>query len=639
MLNLNFPRMLSPDDPALIDQYHYITTDTHARMVADVLKKESVLGIDTETRGLNPKEDDIILFQIGNPNGMYVVDASKVDIRIFKDLLLDPSKLKILQNAVFDYKMLKHQYNLDIVNIYDTQLAELVLTCGLYDKDARKKASLLNLSKKWLNVDLNKAIRMDFTKLPKGFNLKSRPDLLLYAALDVYYPIYIYLKQREVLINEELVRGAKFEFECIPSQAHLELGGVTIDTDKWKLLISAIEEQRYLLQSKILKIINKRTPQRVLWEDAPGINIDSQVQLVRQLRKMGYPVTNTKHRTFMELQGDPLIDLLIKYRKFHKLLKAFGQTILNKIAPDGRLYTNFNQLGAPMTSRQSSSNPNLQQIPNTDFDLPGGKGKGRIRDCFIATPGHKFVLGDYSQQEVRVAGHIFKEPILYANYLADKDLYRTTASLVLDVPYDDIDKNSMERKLFKVIVLASNYGGGPNVIIGQLLESGVTISFDEAREQLKAYRELFTTMNTNMEKLVKISRSRGYVQFALGKKRYLRHMLSQLKKIEDKQSKEYRKLKQRIERIIKNTPVQGTAAVMTKAAVRYIYEEIVKNNWDAKIVLVVHDEIVLEVKDDPVLIEIVGKALKDCMERAFDEFCHGFPNKVDIKVVDKWEKE
>lgn len=972
-----FPEIKSPETEGFI-RYNVVQTNAQAKMALSVLEKEQIIAVDTETTGLDPKYDNVLLLQLGNPNNAFVINVAKVDPRIFKDLLLDPSKVKVLQNAIFDYKMLKYHYDMDIVRIFDTKLAELVLLCGhMSGSVAKNLVSLKAMIKKYFNIDLDKDITKEFIGY-KG-DPTEREDLVKYAASDVYYPVYLYLDQRRKLYEQELAQAAKLEFDLIPAMVDVELTGILMDVDKWNKIISAVEEEKYLIQNKMLKILNKNLKQKALWDDAPTVNVSSPPQMLKALVELGIDINDTSHRSLLENQSDELVKLLLEHREKDKFLTSFGKSMIETVnKKTGRIYAQFNQLGASQTGRMciaagskvecvrdvslhpdgipieeikpgdlvytyddnlkltlkkvkwvgktgnkevirlhwrsfgrakkqgyldltpehkvrltsgeyvearllkkntrtlslgrsenrdgyctlqitgckdpklehrfiyqtlfgptnynvhhkdenkknntvsnlealpdsyhksyhakasmteerrkylgailaanrhkatpasgckshnwlgltkewmenvlwqncgkptafrdiygidyetcqkylkinkinwkdirnnftkngrridnefyveclkelkkspgqqdkvlakfgigsrrwrvikntfekpannhrvlcieninvavdvydlevedthnfivngicvsnSASSPNLQQIPNQGFMLDTGVAK--FRDCFIPAPGYKFVSGDYSQQEVRVAAHVFNEPMLRKCYEDGLDVYRVTASMMFNKPYDEIDKKSVERAIAKVIVLASNYGGGPDVVRYQLLELGIIVSLDEARKYLNMYRSSYPTMSFNMEKYAKSCIDRGYITFALGKKRYLTSKIKELRK-KEKDSEEYRIVLGSLKRRAKNTPVQGNSAIMMKLAIIGVRERILKEGLDAHPVLYVHDEIVYEVAEKDA--EIVRHIIKEEMEKAFTVICPGFPNKVDVGIFDRWEKE
>lgn len=627
--------MKKPEDDF---EFKYITTLPQAKMAAEVLRREDVILVDTETTGLQPHTSNVHLVQIGNPNFMFVVNAfDKANVAVFKDVLESKSKLKVLQNAVFDYKMLKYHFDIELNNMYDTMLAELLLTSGFYGSDeARKHASLAALTKKYLNIELEKTIRMDFTKIPHGFDFSTRPDLLKYSALDVYYPAYIYKMQRSYIIEKGLADAARFEFDLIPVCGGMELAGVAIDVDLWRKFIQDVEVKYYKVQNKINRIFNRHTAQKVLWADAEIVNISSPKQVLNVLNRMGIPVTDTDHYTFLEYQDVEIIKLLLEYKRYDKLINAYGETILNKIDPKtNRLHVSFNQLGASATSRMSSNNCNLQQVPTAPINLEDGRSVS-LRDCFVPKAGYKFVAGDFSQQEVRIAGHFYDEALLWAAYKEEKDVYRMLASIVFNRPYEDIDKKSFERTLCKTIVLASNYGGGPGVLQRNLLETGIKITEKDAKKYLDKYNDAFPDLNENMSKWIKKCMTKGYVEYNRGRKRFIGHMIHTLNSLRDKPD-EYNELRGKIYRRIKNTPIQGNGADMTKSAMLRIWKALKENCIDGNLCLAAHDELVLEVREDQT--ELAAKLLKQSMEDAFQEVCPGFPNTTSTTVMDKWEKD
>lgn len=643
MPNLEFPQMVSPDDFPSKFSTRFITTNEQARIAVQAMLQDDIVLFDTETQGLNPHKDKVLLVQLGSPRlGSFVFDARKVDVgKIVKPILENDKILKIGVNLLFDSKMVKQQYGIDLAApIFDCQLAELTLTSGLYEGgEARKCASFKRLCEKYLHVDVDKEVRNEFIGMPWGTDISKKPHLINYAAMDVYYPAYVYRMQRSLLVEHGLVKALKLDMDLIPVIRDMELKGVKINASMWRNILAYIEGEKYALESKMHKMINKKIKAAVLWEDAQVVNISSAIQMRDVLNKhFGYELESTAYDNLLEVStGDKnsLVDMLLEYRGYDKLLTSYGKELLEKIdSGTKRLHPAFFTLGAAQTGRFSSSSPNAQNLPTQVFDIDGNKVS--MRDCFIPEKGYKYVIADYSAQEVRIAAHRFKEPLLEAAYREGKDAYKVVGSMMFGVPYNDINKHSKERKRAKVIVLGSNYGGGAGAIKKQCRQAGVFVTFPEAQDLLNKYRDTVSDMTANMNKFAKECLAKGYIDYGYGKKRFINHLISDLHKL-DRNSKEYGEAEAQIKRLAKNTPVQGDAAIMTKIALLGIWKVILSNKWDACPVLVIHDEICVEAEDS--IADQVKVALEVEMEKAFQEICPGFPNKVDANIFDRWQKE
>jgi DNA polymerase-1 len=268
---------------------------------------------------------------------------------------------------------------------------------------------------------------------------------------------------------------------------------------------------------------------------------------------------------------------------------------------NGKVHTNFKSHGAE-TGRFSSSEPNLQNIPSD-----GTYGK-LIRNLFIAPPGHKLVVADYSQIEPRIIASFSKDPEFVKNYLDGGDIYTTIG-----------DKMGVNRKAGKVLVLAIAYGIGPEKIADQL---GCTVK--EAHQLMDLFNDRFRDINRYRHQLIRLAsqqRPLPYVSTVLGRRRYIPEILS--KDLGQKS---------RAERQAFNTVIQGSAADLIKLAMVRAHSCFV-NEPTVNVILTVHDELVTVTPD--ALAEQVGEAIKESMEgvRLPDMVV---PLIADMKIVEKW---
>ncbi|OGC59703.1 hypothetical protein A3A70_00095 [candidate division WWE3 bacterium RIFCSPLOWO2_01_FULL_42_11] len=597
----------NPDKP----DYELVQDQTRLTEILPTLAKADLLAVDLEATGLDPLSSKIITVQLAVAEKAFILDADKLDLSVLKELLENPKPLKVLQNAAYDYKFLKHHLGITVEKVFDTMLAERILTMG-----KSRQISLLAIAKKYLDIDLDKSIRRSF----ETHSGELTEQQLIYSALDVITLLPICRQMIEELKKEKLVQIAHLEFQLIPVVADMESKGIKVDQNKWLEMIKQMELKRNdaesLIQEYLLPYYEKS--QSDLFGGKPKvINLNSPLQVLEAFRKVGIDIPSTGVKILMQTNHD-LAKMLLEYRKYEKLLSAFGNGILEKINPKtGRLHPNFIQMGAD-TGRFSCNNPNLQQIPAT----------ATFRECFIPESGYDFVVCDYSQQELRVLASLSKDPLLMKAYKDDLDLHTLTASEMFKIPLEQFFQEKIPEELkkyrnsAKIINFGIAYGMGPGA-----LSSLLGVSSDEARIYLDRYSNTYKGVTRWLNTAAKSAVAHGYSLTIIGRKRWYQ--------LPEKDDIEYRRLIGDIERQGKNSPIQGTSADMTKKALIYIKNRLTKENLDAFLILAIHDEIVVEASKS--CSKQVKKIVEEEMIRAGTEMLENVPVKVGASVTGVWE--
>ncbi len=336
--------------------YEYINDgEDVGRAVGDILK-HNIIEVDTETTGFDPYTKKIVLAQIGIPGKSYVFDVrndterSSVHIDQLEPVLNNKNILKILQNAVFDMKMLKVQAGYYLENIYDTMLVEQLFNLGRIGRGAK----LSDIVLKYLGIVLPKEPATTF----KDYNQEYKPFQLEYAANDVSILTLIRDLQLPMIASEGFENVCRLEFEFTKPMCEMELNGITIDKDKWHIMMDDIELNRASELAFIQKLLTDSCGKNVLF-GVPVVNLDSPKQLLKALK--GYGLSNldsTGVDALKKYKDVPVINSLLKFRKLNKLISTYGESLLDKIHPiTGRLHTRFRQM--IQTGRMSSSAPNL----------------------------------------------------------------------------------------------------------------------------------------------------------------------------------------------------------------------------------------------------------------------------------------
>ena len=417
------------------------------------------------------------------------------------------------------------------------------------------------------------------------------------------------IKKRDLLNIWETI-----EKPLIPIIDKIEKNGVKIDKEELEKLSKQYHKTLSELESKIWKLsdgeFNINSPKQlgeILFEKL-GLKPKNQ-------KKTGTGALSTKESELEKMRDmHPIIPLIFEYRELQKLLSTYIDVIPNLLDKDNRLHAKFLQAGTT-TGRLSSSEPNLQNIPN-------GSELGRnIRKAFIAENGCKILAIDYSQIELRIAAFLSRDEKLLEIFRKGEDIHTAVASEVFGVAINAVDKE-MRRKA-KVINFGIMYGMGVNA-----LKVNLNSTREEAQLFLNNYFEKFSGLARYLENVKIEAKDRGYTETLFGRRRYFEGLRSKLPFI-----------KAMAERMAINAPIQGTEADVVKLAMVKIDEFLVKEKLDDKVkmTLQVHDELVFEV--DEKIINDVTEKIKKIMETLVPlEKTGGVVLKVEASVGENWKE-
>ncbi len=589
--------------------FQLIETQDELVKILPEIEKVQTIGLDTEGTKLDPLTSRLLLLQIAVGEKAFVVDCTKVELSPLKPVLEAVRPLKIAQNAKFDYSILKAQAGITLGTVYDTMLAERIITCGL-----SREISLRALADKYLGIKLDKTIRESFYEPGNpALHGKFTKEQLEYAARDALILHEIFRKQFKILQEDDLVETAKLEFAVVPVVAEMELRGSLIDQKKWRAHIAELAEKRNAsnkeIQDELRHLVNYSQVD-LFGNVSDSINLDSPLQLLDTFKKLGVELPNTSEATLSKTDH-PTAKKLLEYRGYEKMITSFGESILEKIHPlDKRLHPDFIQLGAD-TGRFACNNPNLQQIP----------AESGFRSCFIASDGYKLITADYSQIELRIMAEVSEDPAFLEAFNKDVDLHTLTASQMFRMPIDKVDKE--KRFQAKSINFGLMYGRGPASLGLQ-----IGLSVEDSRKLLDVYFSTYKKVKRWLDNMGRDALRYGYVRTLGGRKRSFI--------MPDKTDPDYQKLISSIERQGKNMPIQGTSADITKYALVYIADTIKEKNYDAYLIHTVHDEIVTEARAD--IADEVAKMVEEKMIEAGKKLLKLVPIKVDVHISDCWEK-
>ena len=383
----------------------------------------------------------------------------------------------------------------------------------------------------------------------------------------------------------------------------MEREGVKLDIDGIKAFGEEISEKAEKISREIYKYAGYE------------FNIGSPKQLgsvlFEKLKLSSAKKTKTGYSTNAEvleslMDKHPIIPLITEYRALTKLQNTYVTGLLKVVGEDGRVHSTFKQTET-RTGRISSAEPNIQNIP---VRTPLGR---EMRRFFTAKDGYLLVDADYSQIELRVLAHISGDEIMKKAFLDGVDIHTVTASQVFNQPIEWVTPDL--RSKAKAVNFGIVYGIG-----AFSLSKDIGVSMTKASEYIRAYLSKYSGIAHYMDKTVAKARHDGYVETMFGRRRYIKELAAKNKNLQSFG-----------ERVAKNTPIQGTAADIIKIAMIRVYNKLRESKLDAKLILQVHDELIVEAKED--CADKVAALLKEEMENAVKLTV---PMTVDVNIGKTW---
>jgi len=599
--------------------------------------QRDILGVDTETTGLDFISNKMTMFQIGDDVCQFVIDTRNVSIEPLREILESNDTIKIFHNAKFDLNFIRANSNIQCENIYDTMLTEKVLNCG-----KGLSASLANTLQRHLGVTLKKAVRTEF------INLETKPftvDQIVYGAKDVQYLVQIRDKQTPIIELNSLETTTKLENKAVSAFADIEYNGLGLNIEKWldlgdASLKEAIEikadlEDIVFTTKKLSKFVPKYK-QVDMFQETPtqiDINWDSPKQVLDVFQHYVPKLENVNGKELIKYKNKfDIISKYISYKEQMKIASSYGEAFLKHVRNDDKIHTSFNQILD--TGRVSSSKPNMQQIPADN----------RFRNCFTAPKGWSFVSADYSSQELNVIAFGSEDPVWISALERGEDLHSTCAELVYgkewkDSAEDNCDyyinkskcncpKHKKLRTNVKTVNFGLAYGMGANKLAETLL-----ISKGEAKQLIEDYFKAFPSIGKFLDKLAEYGKSFGYIKTfpPFNRKRWFVNWFPKIWSDESKSME-----LSSIERASKNTPIQGASADMTKLAMIYVRDYIKEKQVPVKMVMTVHDQIDTICKDE--YLNEWMPLFQELMEKAANVVVTNGLLKADVTTSKTWEK-
>lgn len=535
--------------------------------------------------------------KLGEDDISYIFDLSK-DAEFLKKLL--ESKL---EKYTFDLKE-----DMVILKKIGIEISEpnrdLMIMEYLIDP-SRTRYDISDLASKYM--DLNIKSKEDYLgsgKKMKSFDNLDREELFKYLG-DFINILEKTEPEIEASLRDRDMLDLYFSIEnrLIEVLASMEEIGFSVDAD----ILGRLEKD---FNSRIEDLTEK-----IYSEASVEFNINSPKQLGEILfEKLSYPPikkTKTGYSTNVEVleklkSYGPLPDLILQYRSLTKLMNTYVDGLRKVIDSDGRVRSTFKQ-NVAATGRLSSQDPNLQNIPIRSED-------GRaLRKAFVAKEGFKLIDADYSQIELRLLAHLAEDKKMIGAFNDGVDIHTKTASEVFKVPLDEVTK--LQRSNAKAVNFGIVYG-----ISDYGLSQDLNISRKEAKEYIDNYLDTYPNIREYMDKVVKDAKKKGYVETIFHRRRYIPEL----------SSKNYT-VRSFGERIALNAPIQGSAADIIKIAMIRVYDELKRRKLKSKLILQIHDELIIEAPEDEV--DEVKTILVDLMESCVDL---SLQLKVDAKIGDNW---
>ncbi len=597
----------TPQAPKKNAGYHLIETDVQLADFVRELGKQGRFAFDTETTELNPRRAKLVGMSFSWREGeAYFVAMTNSELLIpneLKMILENPKIEKVCHHAKYDLEIMRN-HGVPLQGItFDTMLAEYLLHPGARNYDL-KSLVFREFGFEMTTIEQltgeTKSEKINITKVPLA-------DLAQYACADADYTMRLYHllapRLKENGVDKVL---ADIEIPLVPILAEMEHAGIALDT---KVLVAIAKKVRVRLQAL----------QKTIWELAgEEFNIASPKQLKvilfekLQISTKGLAKTKTGISTAAAelekmVEAHPIVPKIMEHRELSKMLSTYLEALPELVEADGRIHTSFNQTIAE-TGRLSSSDPNLQNIP-----IRSELGR-EIRAAFVADKGNRLVSADYSQIELRVAAHLSGDKKMMAAFQQGEDIHARTAAEINGVPIEQVTKEM--RYAAKAINFGILYGMGATHLARVTNMNG-----KEAREFIETYFKIHSGIKAYIESTKQFAREHGYVETLFGRRRYLPDI-----------DADHPMLRAAAERMATNMPVQGTATGdIIKLAMIKLHETLPQVSARAKLLLQVHDELVLEVPADEV--EKVARVVKETMENVTKL---KVPLVADVKVGENW---
>ena len=587
--------------PKVDSNLETVIVDTPAKLKALVkeLNAATLIAFDTETTSVEEMQANLvgISLAVKEGQGYYIPVGHLTGTNLPLEDVLDalrapmtnPKIGKTAHHAKYDFIMLAKQGLRVSPLTFDTMLAEFIV-----DPSSRNMG-LKNLAFARLGDEMTHIEDL----IGKGKKQISMAEVAIesaaaYAASDAESTLRLVpvmqAELKRIPGGEKLLE--EIDLPLTPVLADMEMEGILLDLPFLKTMsveltkrLVEIEKQVYEMVGKAFNINSTQQLSDVLFNKL-GLKADASWKTAS-----GHYSTNAE--VLETLRGQhPLVDLVLEQRELSKLKSTYVDALPLSVDPStGRVHTSYSQIGA-VTGRLSSNNPNLQNIPiRTELGR-------KVRNAFIAPKGSMLISVDYSQIELRLAAHMSGDEAMQAAFRAGQDIHSTTAAAIYNIPLENVTKDM--RRHAKAINFGLIYGMSA---FGLTRSTELTLA--EAEDFVKAYFEKFPGVKRYLDGIRKSAAADGYVETLLGRRRYFPALKAQTNKA----------MKNREEREAINAPIQGTAADIMKIAMLKIPSALAKAKLKGKMLLQVHDELVIECPQAE--LDATVRTVRQVMESAY----------------------
>ena len=590
--------------------YQWVNSATGRRLLLEKLIRQNSVCFDTETTGLDALQAELvgIAFSWEQKKGYYLAlpperAAAQIILEAFRPFFENEEIEKIGHNLKYDLKVLL-KYDLKVAGpLYDTMIAHYLINPDMRHNMDILAETYLNYSPQSITELIGK----------KGKNQGSMRDVPLdqqtqYAVEDA--DITLQLKhhfEKELAEADTTALFKTVELPLVQVLTDMEAEGINLNVKFLKELSKTLNADISILEKDIFEEVgetfNLASPKQL------GVILFEKLKLVDKPKKTKTGQYSTAEDILSYLSKEhPIVAKILEWRSLQKLENTYVSALPNDLNPNTkRIHTVYNQAVAA-TGRLSSNNPNLQNIP---IRTPRGQ---EVRKAFIPRDDdHILMAADYSQIELRIIAALSKDPAMVKAFQNNEDIHAATAARVFDVSLEEVTRE--QRSNAKTVNFGIVYG-----VSAFGLSQQTNLNRSESKELIDTYYERYPQLKQYISDQVNFARENGYVATVLGRRRYLKDINSQNAVVRGA-----------AERNAVNAPIQGSAADIIKLAMIQIHQKIKNENWQSKMLLQVHDELVFDVLKSEK--EGFEKMVKTEMEKAFDI---GLPLVVDIGFGNDW---
>lgn len=592
--------------------YEYVTSASRLPAIAEEVAGAPVIALDLETTGFDPRRAKIRLLSINTGKGVYVIDAFKCGtLHPVLQALNDSQGIKVGQNLKFDQKFLLYHFNVELWPLFDTYRASAIMWNGrqmghdlwdLYDRELNIRPTVQDLGgSDWSAWELTQ-------------------DQLDYAAEDVIHLPKLREVMKPKLTKLGLNTIALIEFGGLLPEGAVELNGFYLNPDAWRKLANENFIRKEVLSAYLMQHLPSPSDQMALPGMTSAWNLDSTPQMLASLRKLGMKIDNTREMTLATQAAKyPVIEKVLEYRGAETQVSSFGHDFLKWVdGLSGRIHSGY--WGFLNSGRFACQKPNLAQIPRAKA----------FRECFQAPPGYRLVICDYANIEMRIAAEVSNDAALIVIFNSTGlagDAHTQTAALLTTKKLEEIIKE--ERQMAKPVNFGFLYGmQAEKFVLYALANYGVNLTKRQAESFRTKYFERYDGLRRWHERALRDGKRSRIAASIPGRLRWLD---------DEKAHNEFL-----------NHPVQATGADGLKAGLREVYlgfkkrygvapvRTILNPDPPVKMVHHVHDEQILEIKDDPAIDAEAKEILAHGMKVGMQRFLRKVPVEAESGSGNSW---